>query len=34
MIFNQQTDKQSIKIRGKIAAWNNDYLLQLIQYLL
>jgi predicted transposase YbfD/YdcC len=32
-ILNQQTDKQSIKSRRKIAAWNNDYLLQLLQNL-
>jgi predicted transposase YbfD/YdcC len=32
-LLNQQTDKQSIKSRRKIAAWNNDYLLQLIQKL-
>lgn len=30
-LLNQQADKQSIKSRRKIAAWNNDYLLQLIQ---
>jgi predicted transposase YbfD/YdcC len=32
-LLNQQTDKQSIKSRRKIAAWNNDYLLQLHQNL-
>jgi predicted transposase YbfD/YdcC len=32
-ILNQQTNKQNIKSRRKIAAWNNDYLLQLIQNL-
>jgi predicted transposase YbfD/YdcC len=32
-VLNQQIDKQSIKSRRKIAAWNNDYLLQLIQNL-
>lgn len=32
-LLHQQTDKQSIKSRRKIAAWNNDYLLQLIQNL-
>ena len=32
-LLNQQTDKQSIKSRRKIAAWNNDYLLQLLKNL-
>lgn len=32
-LLNQQSDKQSIKSRRKIAAWNNNYLLQLIQNL-
>jgi predicted transposase YbfD/YdcC len=32
-LLNQQTDKQSIKSRRKIAGWNNQYLLQLIQNL-
>ena len=32
-VLHQQNDKQSIKSRRKIAAWNDDYLLQLIQKL-
>lgn len=30
-VLNQQTDKESIKSRRKIAGWNDDYLLNMIQ---
>ena len=32
-LLNQNTDKQSIKSRRKLAAWNDDYLLQLLKNL-
>ncbi len=32
-LLNQQTDKQSIKSRRKIAAWNDQYLFQMLQKL-
>lgn len=32
-LLNQQTDKQSIKSRRKLAAWNDTYLLKCLHYL-